>query len=407
MGRGALVSVRDLKIHFALSGGATRQLLNLVPVMFKRQESRPDPAGAAAAAVVHAVDGVSFEIQRGETLALVGESGSGKSSVGRALVRLLRPTAGQVLFEGRDLAQLSGRELRAVRQRVQMIFQDPYASLNPRLTAGEIIAEPLRAFGLATGRALKARVRELLDAVGLPSSAAAKLPREFSGGQRQRIGIARALAVEPELIVADEPLAALDVSIQAQILNLLARLKAERGLTFLFISHDLRAVRHIAERVAVMYLGRLAEVGPTEEVFRRPLAPYTRALLEAVPLADPRAERARRRALTERASQAAHSPAGDAPSVDAVKAQPAVNPPPVIRDPQSGCRFHPRCPYAIAECRQVVPEVEEIAPNHWAACIRISRERPDITHARPGMEPGLTAGRVARGAPLSNFKAEI
>ena len=301
MSRNALVSVQNLHIHYAANSGASKSLLNSVPVIFKRREVglSEKPTRDTPRSIVRAVDGVSFEIYCGETLGLVGESGSGKSSVGRALVRLLKPTAGQVLFEGRDLAQLSKREMRAVRRRIQMIFQDPYASLNPRLTAGEIIAEPLRAFGLASGSAMKTRVRELMEAVGLASSAADKLPREFSGGQRQRIGIARALAAEPDLIVADEPLAALDVSIQAQILNLLARLKAERGLTFLFISHDLRAVRHIAERVAVMYHGRLVEIGSVEEVFRQPRELYTRALLEAVPLANPQAERMRRAAAAE------------------------------------------------------------------------------------------------------------
>jgi len=305
--RNTLVSVKDLHVHYAASGiGTSRPLLDFVPVIRKRQEAglpeaglHAKPSRSTARAVVRAVDGVSFEIHRGETLGLVGESGCGKSSVGRALVRLLKPAAGQVIFEGRDLARLDHREMRSVRRRVQMIFQDPYASLNPRMTAAEIIAEPLRAFGLASGQAMEARVRELMEAVGLVPSTASKLPREFSGGQRQRIGIARALAAEPDLIIADEPLAALDVSIQAQILNLLARLKAERGLTFLFISHDLRAVRHIAERVAVMYLGRLVEVGPAEEVFRHPLAPYTRTLLEAVPLISPQAERARRKENAE------------------------------------------------------------------------------------------------------------
>ncbi len=389
MNRNALVSVEDLKVHYAASGiGTSRLLLDFVPVIRKRQEAglNAKPSRLAARSIVRAVDGVSFEIHRGETLGLVGESGCGKSSVGRALVRLLKPAAGQVMFEGRDLARLSNREMRSVRRRVQMIFQDPYASLNPRMTAGEIIAEPLRAFGLASGSARQARVRELMEAVGLAPSTASKLPREFSGGQRQRIGIARALAAEPDLIIADEPLAALDVSIQAQILNLLARLKAERGLTFLFISHDLRAVRQMAERVAVMYLGRLVEVGPAEEVFRHPLAPYTRTLLEAVPLINPQAERARRRSVT------------DLRNVALKEADSSFNPQASILNPQAGCRFRPRCPYAVAECSELTPELEEIAPNHWAACIRISRERPDIVNARPSAKSGLTASRVARGA---------
>jgi oligopeptide transport system ATP-binding protein len=388
MSRRALVSVRDLKVHYAArADAASRPLLDFVPVISKSKEAglSSKPLRRATQSVVRAVDGVSFEIHQGETLGLVGESGCGKSSVGRALVRLLKPVAGQVIFEDQDLARLSKREMRGVRRRVQMIFQDPYASLNPRMTAGEIIAEPLRAFGLASARAIEPRVRELMDAVGLSPSAASKLPREFSGGQRQRIGIARALAAEPDLIVADEPLAALDVSIQAQILNLLARLKAERGLTFLFISHDLRAVRQIAERVAVMYLGRLVELGPAEEVFRHPLAPYTRALLEAVPLLSPTLERARRRAI-------AGGGEAEPRSAEVKDADLSFN-------PQLGCRFRLRCPYAIAECDEVTPELEEIAPNHWAACIRISRERPDIVDARPGAKSGLTASRVARGAP--------
>lgn len=387
MNRSALVSVEDLKVHYAASGiGTSRPLFDFVPVIRQRQKAGSKPAQAAARSIVRAVDGVSFEIERGETLGLVGESGCGKSSVGRALVRLLKPAAGQVMFEGRDLAQLSNREMRSVRRRVQMIFQDPYASLNPRMTAGEIIAEPLRAFGLVSGSARGARVRALMDAVGLAPSTASKLPREFSGGQRQRIGIARALAAEPDLIIADEPLAALDVSIQAQILNLLARLKAERGLTFLFISHDLRAVRHIAERVAVMYLGRLVEVGPAEEVFRHPLAPYTRTLLEAVPLTDAQAERARRKE---------NAACGQRGALNWHAEMENVGP---LSIPLAGCRFRPRCPYAVDECGEVIPELEEIAPNHWAACIRISRERPDIVDARPGAKSGLTAGRVARGA---------
>jgi len=390
MSSNVLVSVRDLKVYYAARGrGVWQRVFEVLPAILKRKGLESDSSRPADGRVVRAVDGVSFEIRRGETLGLVGESGSGKSSVGRALVRLLKPTAGQVLFEGRDLAGLSGPEMRAVRRRVQMIFQDPYASLNPRLSAGEIIAEPLRAFGLASGRAAEARARELMDAVGLAPSAAAKLPREFSGGQRQRIGIARALAVDPELIVADEPLAALDVSIQAQVLNLLMGLKRERGLTFLFISHDLRAVRHIAERVAVMYLGRLVEVGPIVEVFRRPLAPYTRALLGAVPLANPQAERERRRRNAECGMR----------NADSGTTRSFFIPHSAFRIPQStGCRFHPRCPYAIEECRRVEPELQEVIPDHWAACIRISRERPDIIDARPGAAPGFDASRVARGA---------
>jgi oligopeptide transport system ATP-binding protein len=333
-----LLSVRDLAVHFPHdTGGLLGRLTG--------QGDEPR--------VVKAVDGVTIDIAAGETLGLVGESGCGKSTFGRALLRLTPLTRGEVWFDGTDLATLSQRQLRAARQRMQVIFQDPYASLNPRLTVGEIVAEPIENFGLAAGNEKRARVQALLETVGLGVRHVNRYPHEFSGGQQQRIGIARALAVDPDFIVADEPISALDVSIQAQIINLIERLQEERSLTYLFISHDLRAIRHTSTRVAVMYLGRLVEVGPTDAVYTRPLMPYTRALVSAVPVPDPAVERTRPRIVLQ----------GDVPS--------PLNPPP-------GCRFHTRCPYAVADCRVQEPPLQEIAPGHFAACIRISPERPDI-----------------------------
>ncbi len=326
-----LLSVRDLKVHFG---------------------------------DVKAVDGVSIDIQTGETLGLVGESGCGKSTLGRAILRLTEPSSGKVFFRNRNLAELSQRELREHRRHLQIIFQDPYASLNPRMTVGQIVREPLETFGLAKGRAADERVSELLETVGLSNRFSKRYPHEFSGGQRQRIGIARALAVEPAFIVADEPISALDVSIQSQIMNLLERLRRERNLTYLFISHDLRAVRHVADRVAVMYLGKLVEVAEAQTIYDEPLMPYTKALISAVPVPDPEIETARRRIVLE----------GDVPS--------AINPP-------SGCPFHTRCPYVIDACRQVVPSLAEIKPNHFAACIRISPGQPHIENVTPGEAPGL------------------
>ena len=337
MDREVLVSLRDLKVYFKAGHGRT----------------------------VKAVDGVTLDIFKGETLGLVGESGCGKSTLGRAILRLTEPTSGQVLYRDQDLAQLSSRQMREQRRHLQIIFQDPYASLNPRMTVGQIIGEPLETFSLARGREAERRVQELMETVGLSKRFVKRYPHEFSGGQRQRIGIARALAVDPDFIVADEPISALDVSIQAQIMNLLERLKREKNLTYLFISHDLRAVRHVSDRVAVMYLGRLVELTGAKTIYDEPLMPYTKALISAVPVPDPLIEADRRRIVLE----------GDVPS--------PMNPP-------AGCRFHTRCPYAIQACREVEPELAEIKSGHFAACIRISPEQPDIEQVTPGEAPGLS-----------------
>ena len=295
------------------------------------------------ASTLRAIDGISLRIERGETLALVGESGCGKTTAGRALIRLYRPAAGRIVFDGNDVTDVAGSELRAFRRRVQMIFQDPYASLNPRMTVEDIVAEPLRAYGVGRASDRHDRVRELLNLVGLPVDAGRRFPHAFSGGQRQRIGIARALALNPDLLIADEPVSALDVSIQAQIVNLLKDLQAELGLTLLFISHDLAVVRNISQRVAVMYLGKLVEVAPRDALFEKPLHPYTQSLLSAVPIPDPRLERERERIVLS----------GEVPS-------------PI--DPPAGCRFHTRCPYVMPECRTIEPQLASTVAGRQVAC---------------------------------------
>jgi len=290
---------------------------------------------------VRAVDGVSFTIQAGETLCLVGESGCGKSTVGKTILRLQEPTGGKIWLGGTDVTELDEDQMRVHRRQVQMVFQDPYSSLNPRMRAGQIIAEPLENFGMAEGADKERQVHTLLEKVGLRKDAAERFPFEFSGGQRQRLGIARALALNPRLIVADEPVSALDVSVQAQVINLLMDLQEEFGLAYLFVSHDLAVVEHIGHRIAVMYLGRIVELAPKDRIFAQPLHPYSEALMSAAPIADPKARR--KRLVIE----------GDVPS--------PMNPPP-------GCHFHTRCPYAEARCKLEYPPLQEIAPGHVVAC---------------------------------------
>jgi oligopeptide transport system ATP-binding protein len=325
-----LIAVRDLKVHFQTGS------VGILDKLFSDKQPT----------VVRAVDGVSLDIAKGETLGLVGESGCGKSTLGRALLQLVKTTSGSVKFKGTDLCKLSTEQLQQTRRYLQMVFQDPYASLNPRMSVGSIIAEPITIFESLPKEQLERRVQDLMRTVGLNPRYVKRYPHEFSGGQRQRIGIARALAVNPEFIVADEPIAALDVSIQAQILNLMSSLRREFGLTTLFISHDLRAVRHISDRVAVMYLGKIVEVADSLEIYRRPLHPYTKALISAVPVPDPEVEKTRQRIVL----------VGDVPS--------PINPP-------SGCRFHTRCPYVVDRCRKEEPQLLNTGGNHMAACFQV------------------------------------
>jgi len=319
-----LIEVKHLKMYFPVTSG----------VLVQRTVGH-----------IKAVDDVSFVVRRGETLGLVGESGCGKTTTGRCILQLYRPTAGTVLFDGKDLCSIDGRELRGMRRHMQVIFQDPYSSLNPRMTAGNIVGEPLLVQGLAKDqRAYRERVAELLSLVGLRTSMADRFPHEFSGGQRQRIGVARALAVNPQFVVCDEPVSALDVSIQAQIVNLLEELQEKFDLTYLFIAHDLSVVGHISDKKAVMYLGHIVEIAARNAIYANPLHPYTKALLSAVPIPDPIVDTQRERIPL----------AGEVPS--------PLNPP-------RGCVFHPRCWMATAECKQVMPELREVQSGHWVACI--------------------------------------
>ncbi len=317
---GALLQVRNLKKYFPIRGGVFSRVV----------------------ANVKAVEEVSLTINRGEVVGLVGESGSGKTTAGRAILRLIEPTDGEIVFEGVDIAKLPKAKMRDYRKEMQIIFQDPFASLNPRMSVGDIIGEALTIHNLARGKAKEDRVADLLERVGMNAGHMRRYPHEFSGGQRQRIGIARALAVDPKFIVADEPVSALDVSIQAQVVNLLQDLKDELGLTMLFIAHDLGVVEYISDKVVVMYLGRIMEIAPAKELYRNPVHPYTEALLSAVPIPDPTIKR--ERVILQ----------GDIPS--------PINPP-------SGCVFRTRCPIAIEDCKHVVPPLEEVAPGHFKACI--------------------------------------
>jgi peptide/nickel transport system ATP-binding protein len=345
MNSGPLLQVRDLKVHFPVRGGLLGRVRG----------------------VVKAVDGVGFDVVRGETLGLVGESGCGKSTLGRALLRLVEPTAGSIRFDGQVLTGQSQRRLRPLRRRMQLVFQDPYASLNPRMTVRDILGEPFAIHGLARERGEREReVTALVDAMGLPREALDRYPHEFSGGQRQRIGIARAIALRPDLVVADEPISALDVSIQAQIVNLLVDLQRERGLTYVFIAHDLKVVEYVSTRVAVMYLGRIVELAPAAQLYRRPHHPYTQALLSAVPVPDP--GRARTRLLVP----------GEPPS--------PLSPP-------SGCAFHPRCPHVMERCRRESPSLLPLGDGHAAACFLAEG---DAREASPAPPSGGDAGVLAQ-----------
>jgi oligopeptide transport system ATP-binding protein len=341
-----LLEVRNLTHHFAVRGGVL-------------QRER---------ASVHAVDDVSFVVNDGETVGLVGESGCGKSTLGRCIVRLLAPTAGQIVFAGQSIESLDTAALRPVRRDLQIVFQDPYASLNPRKRVAEIVADPLRVHGIGDRKERRRRVEELLQTVGLSPEHANRFPREFSGGQRQRIGIARALALQPRMIVADEPVSALDVSIQAQILNLFEDLQEQFGLTYLFIAHDLGVVRHVSHRIAVMYLGKLVEIAPADALYTSPIHPYTEALLSAVPVPDPDVSARRGRAILR----------GDVPS--------PMNPP-------TGCRFHTRCPYATEICRTDEPPLTDFGGGHFASCHHPLR--PGSGAAAPSPTPPKPAPRSA------------
>jgi len=316
-----LIDVKGLKVHFPIKGGLLGRTV----------------------ANVKAVDGVDLFVRRGETLGLVGESGCGKSTTGRAILQLIKPTAGSVVFDGNELTTMHADKIRHERAKMQMVFQDPFSSLDPRYTVGQVVSEPLENFNRGKEGVIREQVADILQTVGINPKFVNRFPHEFSGGQRQRIGIARALALHPSLVIADEPVSALDVSIQAQVLNLLQDLQGKFGLTYLFVAHNLSVVKHISNRIAVMYLGRVAELSDSEELYKMPLHPYTQALLSAIPVPDPKIEAKRKRIILE----------GDVPS--------PVNPP-------SGCNFHPRCWKAQAICREVIPPLEEKQPHHYAAC---------------------------------------
>ncbi|HET8911290.1 MAG TPA: dipeptide ABC transporter ATP-binding protein [Ktedonobacteraceae bacterium] len=333
VGTETLVDVRDLVMHFPITQG----------IVFQRTIGQ-----------VRAVDGISFSIQKGQTLGLVGESGSGKTTIGRTIIRLYKPTSGEILFKNQDMAKMHGEPLRQVRQQVQMVFQDPYASLNPRYTIGSLVSEPMFIYKTGSAKEIRERTVDLLKVVGLRPEFIDRYPHEFSGGQRQRIAVARALSINPEFIVADEPVSALDVSVRAQVLNLLRRLQSQFNLTYLFISHDLSVVRHMADRIAVMYLGKIVEISDREELYTSPKHPYTSALLSAVPIPDPQIEKKRRRVILS----------GDLPS--------PINIP-------KGCRFHTRCPMAQQICREVEPAFEKKdGREHYAACHFSDKVNPAV-----------------------------